>query len=281
MSRPLASLVCSLLLAGPTLADPESGPAETPDAPLLRGPAVPEDATDTLVEQTMSGEFVRVEGRPEIAAIQLLHLDDDTLERALEIADQRVVDLAGLLVDEIDTVREITDHTAVGDDEQARHLLRGLWSAFDEDQERDPLSDPLVELLSPEQAEQYRSVLDEYWNAWITWETRRAEHPTAKMRERAEQRLAFRLFQTETREAYDLSLRRYKEVLDAIYDAVDPTDEERETIRTIVIDHVKETRLRATPEQRRAAMVEIYRELDAEKQERLFGYLLRQIIPGE
>ena len=105
------------------------------------------------------------------------------------------------------------------------------------------------------------------------------ENPPPARLERVRERLKFQLYQEELRQAYDQSLRRYREVLDAIYEAVEATPEEREQIRTVVLDHIKQTRLRPTPDQRRDAMLQIYRQLDTPKQELLFQYVVRMTVP--
>jgi hypothetical protein len=96
----------------------------------------------------------------------------------------------------------------------------------------------------------------------------------------AELRLVTQVFQEEVRDAYEISLRRYRDALEAIYAAVDPTPEQREAIRSIVIEHVKHTRLEATPTRRRAAMREVYDMLDDERKARLLDYLLERVVPN-
>jgi hypothetical protein len=92
-------------------------------------------------------------------------------------------------------------------------------------------------------------------------------------------RIAFQMFQREVRYAYDQSLARYRELLESIDTSIEPTDAQRAAIRQIVLDHIKATRLEATPAQRREAMVAIYRELDDARRERLYALLLRQVVP--
>jgi hypothetical protein len=128
-------------------------------------------------------------------------------------------------------------------------------------------------------------LLDEYWSAWIDWESRgemdEAETPRERplRRERTSRRLAFQLFQEEVRAAYELTLRRYRDVLEGIYQAVEPTGEQRRAIRDVVIEHIKATRLKATPHDRRAAMHEVYDLLDDERRAKLFDYILRVAVP--
>ena len=239
----------------------------------LRGPDVAERDTRTLVGRTMTGAFVRVEGRPEVAAANLLDLDDETRARVDAIVDDRAMALRMLLVDEIDTVRDITDAMTEGDRDRAAALSDRLHRAMDADTPRDPLLEPIAAVLPDDRAAELRRLVDEYWSAWIGAAARRAETP-----DETTDRLGAQLFQREVREAYDASLRRYRDALEAIYQAVEPTPEQRAAIRELVIEHIRATRLDATPAQRRDAMLRIYQLLDDERQERLFAYMTSLVV---
>jgi hypothetical protein len=138
---------------------------------------------------------------------------------------------------------------------------------------RDPLIESLVAVLTDDQRAELRRLVDEYWEAWIA-----AAGAEGEAREDTVRRLTSQLFREEAREAYEVSLRRYHDAMRAIYDAVEPTPEQRAAIRATVIEHIKATRLDATPAQRREAMLRIYRLLDDERQERLFAYMARIVI---
>jgi hypothetical protein len=263
-------MLCLLAACAPALAQ---------DDPL-RGPPVNDRDTRTLVGHSMNGDFLRLQGRPEAAAILLLDLDEPTLTKAKAIVDERSMRIAMLLVDEIDTVRDMTDQMRAGENDRALALLARIHRTCDPERSRDPLLAPLADVLDDAQRTQLESLLDEYWNAWVQWELRTIDAPDAAARRDAEDRLAFQIFQEEVRDGYEISLRRYHDALQAVYAAVDPTPEKREAIRSIVIDHVKRTRLEATPTQRRAAMREVYDELDDERKGRLFDYLLQRILPN-
>jgi len=251
-------------------------------ADLLRGPDVLDQRDATIVRRTMRGDFLRVEGRPELAAIEALPLDPATLERARGLALERTVRLSMFLVDEIDAVRAYTDEIAAGNNDQARRIIRALHKRFDPGTPRDPLTKRYAELLDDAQHTKYARVLGAYWTAWVNDELGQdGDDPGPGEIEHARERLAFRLFQEELRDAYEISLRHYRRALDAIYDAVSPTEAQRAAIRSIVIEHIKRTRLDATTEERRDAMLEIYRSLDEERREKLFGYMVRVALPQE
>lgn len=255
--------------------------AGQPDAPL-RGPRVPDREVRTLVRYTMEGGFQRIEGRPEVAAVALLDLDAPTRERAAAVGTDRGIALGLALVDHIDTVKEITDAIGAGERERATELLRGVWRELDgEPPARDPLLKPLGEVLTPEQHAEVTRLVEEYWGAWMRSEAGGRAPVTPEERAALEDRLAFTLFSEEIREAYERTLQPYRQRLEALYAALEPTDEQRQAIRTVFIDFIRRTRLAPTPQDRRAAVREIYDLLDEDRRGKLFDLVVRQLPLGE
>ncbi len=271
MLRPTA---IALLLAFSPLAHAQ--PADT-----LRGPQVERDQLDTIVITDMSGNFIPVEERPELVAFARVCDDPEDLARAREVGTSRVFDLAELLVDEIDTVRTITDAIAEGNTTYAQTLLAQLRLRHDPDMLRDPLRAELEPMLEATQRERFDRILDEYWDAWIAANTPESEQDmqgrprTQAVHQRIENRLNNELFQRDIANAYEYSLRRYRDAMQAMYDAIQPTPEQRAWIRNRVIQHIKDTRLNPTLEQREALMLEIYDMLDEDRQTKLFLYMTR------
>ena len=271
MLRPTA---IALLLAFSPLAHAQ--PADT-----LRGPQVERDQLDTIVITDMSGNFIPVEERPELVAFARVCDDPEDLARAREMGTSRVFDLAELLVNEIDTVRTITDAIAEGNTTYAQTLLAQLRLRHDPDMLRDPLRAELEPMLEATQRERFDRILDEYWDAWIAANTPESEQDmqgrprTQAVHQRIENRLNNELFQRDIANAYEYSLRRYRDAMQAMYDAIQPTPEQRAWIRNRVIQHIKDTRLNPTLEQREALMLEIYDMLDEDRQTKLFLYMTR------
>lgn len=283
MTRHLRSAFAGILLC---VAIPcaTAQPDEAPD--MLRGPKVPDGAQRTLVHEGMRSGFQRVEGRPEAAAVRLLDLEPERLAKAQAVFRDHDMRIAMMLVDRIDDVRVISDAVVAGDREESERLLRALWLVHDPKQQRSPLLEGLAPLLTPEELGEVRRLVDNYWAAWIRAETPAQaadldEPQRAELLARVESRLSFRLFQEEVQLGYELTLRRYREAMDSIYAAVEPTDEQRASLRSIILDHIKETRLEATQAQRRAAYHAMYQALDDARREKLFDYLLRQVVPGD
>ncbi|MBO6514611.1 MAG: hypothetical protein JJ974_11660 [Phycisphaerales bacterium] len=252
---------------------------------LLRGPDLDAQTPTTIVRYSMSGDFEQLQGRPEMSAFAAVV--DQTMmqniqEQAIEIELQRTIELSLLLIDEIDLMKESTDALRAGDQKAAREIQAQLHEMFDPKKRHDPLSPELIKLLDDEQRKEYKRILEQYWESWTDWVLRdRDDRDKTAVRKRARQRLTRRLFEQELAEAYEISIKRYRDALEAIYAAIEPTDEQREDIREIVIEHIKAMRNEASPQQRRETMHEIYAMLDEERRTKLFDYLLRIAVPGD
>jgi hypothetical protein len=252
----------------------EPPPSTGPDDDLLRGPSVPDRSVRTLVRFDADGRFIALRERPEEAALGLMLLEPQRRERARDVAESRRISLGMLLVDNIDLVREGTDAIAAGERAKTRQIYRDLHTRFDPEGTRDPLLKPFADILSPAELDDLRRLVDEYWSAWIDWEMRDAADRTDEARKRIERRLAFTLFQQEVGEAYTWSLRPFRTRLETLYEITQPTPEQRAALREAVIDHIRESRLKPTPEQQRRVADRIYSILDEDQRRRLFEHLL-------
>lgn len=245
---------------------------------LLRGPEVQEQKS--IVHHTMSGDFERVEGRPEMTAFAAITDDPELLQHAIEVELERTVAISMHLVDHIDLMKESTDASLSGDNKTAAEIYARLHELFDPEKRHDPLTPGLSSVLNEQQRSEYARLLEEYWNAWIDANLGdRMDQGKPAVRKRIRARLTTRLFNRELSEAYNISLKQYRDAMEVIHATVEPTDEQREAMRQILIAYIKETRLEPTPDQRRAATMRMYEVLDEERRARFFGYLLRIVVP--
>jgi|GEM_PF-686366 len=256
---------------------------------LLAGPIV--DAEATIVRHGMDGRLVSIDGRPEIAAVQMLlpasGLPPEVSERVRTVIAARGETMRLLLVDELDTVRTVTDLITAGESEAARDEMWAMWGRFEPDRSLAPLLDDLAVAIGSEHAPKLRSMVSEYFDALLRERLAdRMDDEESSVESddpvvvAARERLAFELFQAEIRTAYTQTLRRYHELLQSIYAAVEPTEEQRALIRDTVLGHIKRTQLQASPQQRRETMLTIYRQLDEDQREKLYEALLQQLVPG-
>lgn len=277
--------LCVPILALPAMLQMESAapppamdeePAKNQE-PALSGPIVADSLERTLVQHDFQSGFVRLEERPEEAAMNLLELEPSRREAVREKLSARRAAIDMLLIDNIDLVKETTDAIQAGDQARVQELSREMFDRFDPAHERDPLMPVLMEVLNADEQAELRRLVDEYWSAWIDWELRNARDRSDPARQRVQERLAFALFQQEVRQAYERTLRPYREKLEAIYAALEPTDEQRAAIRAVVIDFIRETRLQPTAEQRSRAARQIYDLLDEQDRIKLFELILTRL----
>ncbi len=248
-------------------------------ANILKGPTVSIETQHTLGSTTMSGHFTPVEGRPELAAFSLITNDPNHLAAARELDNKRTFDLATYLVDEIDTVREITDAITSGDAPTAKLLLAQLRQRFEPTLPRNPLAPELETMLTNEQRVEFHRILDDYWLRLAASHSKTMSlAPDSDEYKTIENRLNHELFEQDIQLAYESSLKRYRDTTDAIYTAVQPTDDQQAQIRNLIIEHIKDTRLKATIEQRQALMLKIYTLLDDDRRELLFLFMTRAAI---
>lgn len=269
-------LVLLLAIATPAFAQEQP----QPDDGVLRGPSVPENVAKTLVRRDARGTFQRIEGRPEDAAVALLELEPAVREQARAAGGDRAVAVGIMLIDHIDEVKVIAEATEKGDRDRAAELLRELRKSFEPDQPRNPLLPRLAEVLTHDQHEELTRLVNDYWNAWIDWELRNSKDKSDKARDRVADRLSFTLFQDEVRRAYERVIKPYRDKIESLYLALEPTPEQREAIREIVIDYIREARTKPTAEQRRGVLGKIYRALDEERRAKFFDIVAREVSAG-
>lgn len=281
MLRPtlLAAVVIHAGFAGALLAQDNASPPG--EDPVLKGPAVPDNVARTLIVRDARGNFRRVEGRPEEAAIVVLGLEGKTREKAVKICNDRANAIGMLLAEHVDLVKEATDAQIAGKTADVAKTYARLREFYEPAPVRDPLAKGMSELLKPTQRAELDRLLNEYWAAAVDWELRNAKEKGPEARAKAEERLVFQIFQDEVRLAYERVLKPYRDRLEGVYAALEPTPEQRAQIRDVVLDLIREGKLKPTPEQRRAAMTRIYATLDEERKAKLFDLIVRQVVPND
>ncbi len=254
----------------------------------------------------MTGRFVRVEGRPEEAAVLELRLDPGDKERARQVIEERAVEVNRFLAEQVDLLKVAADAVAAGDREAVRRASRAMFERFPGSKQRDPLFEPLLEVLPRDAAEELRTMVDEYWSAWIAAEARTERgrragdaegggdegdggEPDRMMepgegavlgdaeRSRVQERLVEQLFSEEIRRAYDRVIQPYRQKIERVYEVTGASPEQREAIRAALVEYIREGRLRPTEEQRRRLVERIYGVLDEEQRLKLFEAALAQL----
>lgn len=244
-------------------------PVGDPGSSPLSGPRVAEETVRTLVSRDMQGRFQPVEGRPESAALARIPIDPVRREAARRVMEDRASALRAHLVEHIDMLRAWTDASLAGEEEEVRRIQLELYQMFEPEGNRAVLHAPLAEALSGAEFAELERVLDEYWDAWMSAEA--GDRMMDAAPENLELRLAYRLYQQELAYAYESTLRPVQQRLERIYATVEPTPEQRATIRAAVIGLIRAGGLSPTAQQREEAARMIYDALDEDRRFRLFA----------
>lgn len=166
----IATTVLPMLASSPMMAEP---PATTaPEAPILAGPdAGPtESASKTLVERDFGGGLVRLEVRPERAAVDLLSLTAEQRKTVDAFFDARGEAVASLLFEHLDLFLELqsarqsgtigpgADRIAQRETAPKLRELRSVAAPLIEP----PLADQVAVLLPGDQTTMFRRLVSEY-----------------------------------------------------------------------------------------------------------------------
>ena len=235
----------------------------------LSGPKVPNRAT--LVRTDMQGKFQRLEVRPEEAALEVMQVDPGRLDQARAAIEARNAALRKHLIDHITLVKEWADERDGGESGKGggiERLMQELYDRFDPQHLRDPLLVPLAKALDGDEHAELTRLVEEYWRAAIDAE--QGKRPNS-VRPEIEKRQLFGLFQREVRKAYDATLRPFRQKLENVYAAVDPTPEQRVALRNAVIAYIQESRLTPNQELRLKLARAIYDALDEERRVKLLS----------
>ncbi len=258
--------------AGLILAASLARAQEQPVDPL-RGPAVKErQAPATLVQREMSGAMVRLETRPEQAALDLLGLSKEERAAADKVIAERAALVNKLLAEHYDLFQKIvTARQGGAPREELAPLVREFRKEAAPLFEGEPFADRVGAALPKEKAERFAALVEEYKRAEAAEGEKQGEAPPPWGRgaaARVETNLALR----EMGRALRAIVQDRRERTEELIKKLDATPEQEEKIRSIIretgskngfVTELNEDRRRElmdkvlavlTPEQRKAAV---------------------------
>lgn len=254
---------------------PAGKAAPDSDSPLA-GPKVDKaPAGKTLVERNFDGSLVRLEERPERAAIDLLALTPEQRKTALALFDERGAAVQKLLYDHFDTflavqaARQGGAFRPGGDAKEREQLAPRMKEIHDAAAEaglvRPPLVEQVAKVLPEDQGPEFRRLVSEYMTALEAQNQREAGpmqgaftrpgSPTPDGPRRGygpgPERTEMNLLLREVARTLGGIVQERKERLEALFKAVDATPEQRTAIEKIIREGAEKNRGRPpTPEQR-------------------------------
>jgi hypothetical protein len=239
----------------------------------LQGPKVVEGARPaTLVQREMGGALVRLEVRPEEAAIDLLGLNTEQRAAAGKVIRERFAQVSKSLSEHYDLFLKIAGARQGG---AAREELAPMIRDFREAAAplfEPPLAERVAAALPEEKREKFRSLVEEYKKALLEDEATKRQARESVSAQRAMARVEINLTLREMGRALRATVQDRRERSEELIKKLDATPEQEERIRKIirevagkegVVGELKEEKRREmmqrilaelTPEQRRAAM---------------------------
>ncbi len=301
-------LIATLTIAAAILA--QATPPAT-DAPrdILRGPTVNDTPPrPTLVRHAFDGALIRIEARPEEAALDLLGLAPEEREAARAVLTDRAAQVDQLVLDNVLLLVNLANAVQARDNAAIAREAREARRAFAPLNEGDPLIDRVASTLTPAHASAYREIVNEYTNALsddLDRERKQreatgmgapdADNPNdnnrpsrrARFRERMQNsdrarqaRLDTTLILEEARRSYDritaLRLEQSQELLEVI----DPTPEQRAQINDRLMQFAIDNEHNPSPEARATFAADLLRSLTPEQRRRVVEHYRKPAPPN-
>ncbi len=270
--------IAMALLASPVLAQ---------DDPVLSGPKV--DRSEKRVgigEQRYAGQMMMPEVRPEIAAVDLLKLDERTrrdVDRVLA-ARAAIVDKAVLSqIDKLASLQGAADEPqqamtdregAAGLRQEAREVLRGLYQAIEPLRERGSLAEELREVLPNGPRTEFDDLLQQHAADALANAKQRSEAAGREFSEAQyrRQQIATEL-RLEVRASLDRTVLAAAKDFEAFLTASQLSPDGEAVVRREITDLVEKTRFRPQPELIAPALRRIFSQLERDDRRRLIEAL--------
>ncbi len=244
-------------------------PADEP--PALSGPKIEEEASRaTLVRRGYDGALEPLEAPPEVAALDLFDLDDQTWEKIDVILGERAAVIDGVVVRNILTLVELQAANATGDAASQRRLLGSIVDQLEGLRKSGRLVDKLARVLPREHVKAYRDLVRERHTA--RFEELRVELHSARIEDAdhaAFKRLIAEAIGLEIKRSYDRIVEAGTSQLEETLAAMELDPETEGEVRRLVQDFAQKTALNPTAEQRRGLFADIYRALPPDARRRL------------
>jgi len=279
----------------PTAQHSKAKPAEKAAPPSddpLAGPRV-DKAPDgkTLVERNFDGSLVRLDERPERAALDLLALSPEQKQPIAKLFEERSAAVTKLLYDHFDTflavqaARQGGAFRPGGDSKEREQLASKMRELHDAAAEaglvRPALVEQVAKLLPEDQAPEYRRMVSEYKDALEAQAQREmggtqgafsrpgSPTPDGPRRGYNAERTETNLLLREVARTLGTLVQERKERSEALFKAVDATPEQRTAIEKMLRESAEKNRGRPfTTEQRAENFRKIMEQLTPEQREK-------------
>lgn len=245
--------------------------ASQPEQPVLSGPKVQaSEQAATLVERDFHGRVRRLDVSPEEAAIDLLGLDPETLERVERALSERWAIIDRVVRENVEVLVELVSAQAAGETRAVLGYVRHLLGEMSDLRARGRLEDELAPLLEPSQRERFRALVREYRRALVEDTIAEASAKGERLgRFQAGVRLSLEEIGLEIRRSYERLVEPAQAELERLLMKLDLSPEQEGEIRRLIEDFAQETKLNPTEKQRRQLFWQLASKLNAKQFRRL------------
>lgn len=268
-------------LAAVALAQPGGGepPAEKAQ-PLLSGPTVePAARAPSLVRAGYDGRIERLEGiQPEVAAVELVDLDEDVQERIAERLEERAAFLDGAVLEHYRTLLELYTAFGGGDQAEVIRLYLEFSSHLQPLFEGGGLGRQLASEMPREARGEYRRLLAEYYAA-VARDA--LEHPEDAQGQapgtavEAIRNYRIQLLMEEVGRSLARIVQQKTDEFEEVLAVLRLSPEREGQVRAAVQSFAQDAGLNPTEAQKREIFVRLMGILEPAERQRLLGWVLR------
>lgn len=262
--------------AGPATGDANA--AGSSEDSVLSGPRVEGEAAASLVVRDFNGALVALEVRPEVAAIDLLELDDVSRAAVEKVLTERGVLVRSVTLEHYELFLEAQAALKAGARDEMRALVGDLRVALA------PLMSPTIasrvsEALPEAVRERYTKLVREYAEALAAEGAsgagvRSAEGRAGRRAERAAAyRVEMRLTLAEMARSFAAFVEERRARVDEIITLIEATPEQEARLREVIRREGEKAGVDPSPAQRGAILRAVLAELTPEQRRKVLGAL--------
>lgn len=269
-------LLFTLLAATPAFAQSPAPVEPPPPAPIgtpaaddaLRGPRLKaEDTAPTLVAHDFMGHLKKLDTPPEVAALRLLDLDESERKKTGDILTARAAILDRVVIENIDLLVQLHNASESGDKAEKVRLLRIYSEKLESLRERGPLDRELASALPKDKAARLKSLVGDYRAALAQDISEEAKKAGETLRPtQVTNRIYFQELGAEIKQSYERQIATRSADLERVLGKLNLSPELEGKIRKQIAEYAQETKLNATPAQKRKFLLAILAQLNPEQQ---------------
>lgn len=281
MAAAVVSVACAAALGQVQPEKPAEAPKSNSNPPAPEAPktdAAQNKPGPTLVKRDAAGNLQRLDIAVEEAAIGVMDLTDAEKERVSKVVAERGATLDEIVLKNLDALTRLHNAIKSGDDKEARLTYVTFAERAERLNDRGKLEDEIKPQLRLDHVEQFTKLVNEYRQALLTDLAREAK-AKSKDGKVDPQRLAnveiARAFGYQVRKSYDRTVGTPVTGFDSAVSKLALRPEQETKVRAIAADFAQKYAGKATPEQKRDAIMQMIVHMEA-KERVEFIKLLRE-----